>query len=85
MVIAHKQLDSAQIRSGWGVITQARTELSNSLSPRPSLCQVDAGYHGMINVCSLAPISQAAPMIKASQQSSKFLLVCFCKKGSDGH
>lgn len=83
-MIAHKQLDSAEIRSGWGAITQApRDRTLKSALSEPSPCQVDGGYHDMKNAYSLAPITPAVIWLK--QQSGKFLVVCFCEKRSDRH
>lgn len=43
-MIAHKQPDSAEIRSGWGAITQApRDRTLKSALSEPSPCQVDGG------------------------------------------
>lgn len=59
LLAARKQLDSAEMRSGRGAITQPLRDgaLESALS-EPSPCQVDRGYHDMKNVCSLAAITQ---------------------------
>lgn len=62
-MIAHKQPDSVEMRSGWGAITQPpRDRTLKSALSEPSPCQVDevgGCYHDMKNVYSLAAITQA--------------------------
>lgn len=76
-MIAHKQLDSTEICSGWGAISQAPRDstLKCALS-EPSPCQVDGRYHDMKNVYSLAPITQALLWLKnCSNQAYSWLYV----------
>lgn len=75
-MIAHKQLDSAEIRSGWGAITQApRDRTLKSTLSQPSPCQVVRGYD-MKNVYSLAPITPAVIWLKhCSNQANSWLCV----------
>lgn len=82
-MIAHKQPDSAEIRSGWGVITQApRDRTLKSALSEPSPCQVDGGdIMTWKNAYSLAPITQALIWLRhCSNQANSWLCVCVRKE-----
>lgn len=86
-MIAHKQPDSAEIRSGWGAITQApRDRTLKSALSEPSPCQVDGGGISWHEKCLFSSSNHTGShMIKALWQSSKFLVLCLCEKGRDLH